>query len=224
MANVDYKFWAKYLTEIHKTMGKENDIALELAAGNGSLSKYMRKNFSQLFVSDYSLQMLKSFELKNFNKVCCSMTQMPFKIKFDFIYSTFDSVNYLCEESLLKIFFFESNLLLSNGGLLLFDVSLKNNSLKYVKKLNRKGNYKGIKYVQKSSFDEKTKIHLNEIKMKFQNGETITEIHRQKIYDFYYYFEVIESCNLYVIECFNSFTYKDADENSERVQFIVKRK
>lgn len=60
--------------------------------------------------------------------------------------------------------------------------------------------------------------------MKLHNGETITEIHKQKIYDFYYYFEVIESCNLYVMECFNSFTYKDADENSERVQFIVKRK
>lgn len=224
MAKVDYKFWAKYLIEIHNKMGKENDVALELAAGNGSLSKYMQKNFSQLIVSDYSLQMLKSFEHKNLNKVCCNMTQMPFKMKFDFIYSTFDSVNYLCEESLLQKFFIESNLLLSKNGLLLFDVSLRNNSLKYVKKLNRKGNYQGIKYIQKSTFDEKNKIHLNEIKMKLHNGETITEIHKQKIYDFYYYFEVIESCNLYVMECFNSFTYKDADENSERVQFIVKRK
>lgn len=224
MAKVDYKFWAKYLIEIHNKMGTENDVALELAAGNGSLSKYMQKNFPQLIVSDYSLQMLKSFEHKYLNKVCCSMTHMPFKMKFDFIYSTFDSVNYLCEESLLQKFFIESNLLLSKNGLLLFDVSLRNNSLKYVKKLNRKGNYQGIKYIQKSTFDEKTKIHLNEIKMKLHNGETITEIHKQKIYDFYYYFEVIESCNLYVMECFNSFTYKDADENSERVQFIVKRK
>lgn len=224
MSSVDYSFWAKYLIEIHNTMGNKDDIALELAAGNCSLSKYLQGNFKQLFVSDYSFQMLRSSDVQNLNKVCCNMTRLPFKIKFDFIYSTFDSVNYLNDDSLLKDFFIECNSFLSQNGLLLFDVSLRNNSLKYVKKLNRRGKYKGIKYIQKSTFDELSQIHINEIKMKLQNGEVKYEIHKQKIYDFYHYFEVIESCNLYVAECFKAFTFQNADMDSERVQFIVKRK
>jgi SAM-dependent methyltransferase len=152
------------------------------------------------------------------------MTLLPFKNKFDFIYSAFDSVNYLNDEAKLSTYFANISKNINEDGLLLFDVSLKNNSLKYVKRLNRKGSYKGIKYIQKSVFDEESKIHSNFIKLKLSNGKIIEEIHKQKIYDFYYYFEVLESNNLYVVECFEAFTFNDATEDSERVQFIVKRK
>jgi len=224
MRSVDYSFWAKYIKEIHDTLGDKNDIALELAAGNCSLANHLTHQFKKLYVSDISKEMLMTSTNKNLEKVCCDMSLLPFKNKFDFIYSAFDSVNYLNNETRLSEYFANISNNLSENGLLLFDVSLKNNSLKHVKSLNRKGIYNGIKYIQKSVFDEKTKIHSNFIKIKLKDGKVVEEVHQQKIYDFYYYFEVLESNNLFAIECFDSFTFNDATEDSERVQFIVKRK
>ena len=224
MKAVDYAYWADYLKEIHNTLGNKSDIALELAAGDCYLAGYLTDQFKKLYVSDISKEMLIASSNNKLEKICCDMSLLPFKNQFDFIYSAFDSVNYLNNEKKLSEYFTNIKNNMSNDGLLLFDVSLKNNSLKYVKLLNRKGTYKGIKYIQKSVFDEETKIHSNFIKLKLASGEIVEELHKQKIYDFYYYFEVLESNNLYVVECFDSFTFNDATEDSERVQFIVKRK
>ena len=204
MKAVDYAFWADYIKEIHDTLGNKNDIALELAAGDCSLAKHLTNQFKKLYVSDISKEMLLVFSIKDLKKVCCDMTLLPFKKQFDFIYSAFDSVNYLNDENKLSEFFANIKNNISKDGLLLFDVSLKNNSVKHVKRLNRKGTYNGIKYIQKSVFDEVTNIHSNFIKLKLKNGKVVEEIHKQKIYDFYYYFEVLETNNLYVVECFVS--------------------
>ena len=224
MKAVDYGFWANYIKEIHETLGNKKDIALELAAGNCSLANYLENYFYKLFVSDISKEMLMSCSNNTLNKICCDMNKLPFKNKFDVIYSAFDSINYLNNEKKLNEHFANMSSYLNEKGIFLFDASLKNNSLKHIKYLNRKGTYKGIKYIQKSIFDPKSKIHTNNIKIKLENGQVLEEVHKQKIYDFYYYFEVLESNGFYVVECFDAFTFNNASEESERVQFIVKRK
>ncbi|MBK8946765.1 MAG: methyltransferase domain-containing protein [Ignavibacteriae bacterium] len=223
MKSVDYKFWAKYIKEIHNTIGNKQDIALELASGNCKLSQELQTHFQKIYVSDISIQMLKQ-NSNCTNKICCNMISLPFKNKFDFIFSTFDSINYLCDENQLNLFFHNIKNSLSKNGNLIFDVSLKKNSLKHLKKLNRKGVYKNIKYEQISTFDEKTLMHENKIIFQFKDGTQITEIHKQKIYDFYYYFDVIESNNLYVSECLEAFDFINGSPKSDRIQFIVKRK
>ncbi|MCB9207541.1 MAG: methyltransferase domain-containing protein [Ignavibacteriales bacterium] len=223
MSSVDYKYWAKYLIEIHDTIGSKKDIALELAAGNCEISSYLKNQFARLYVSDLSFEMLKNNK-KCKNKICCNMIHLPFKNEFDFIYSTFDSINYLNDETKLSLFFNNISNQLSENGYLVFDVSLKHNSLKHLKKLNRKGKYKNISFEQISKFDEETLIHSNLIRIKLKDGSWVEELHKQKIYDFYYYFDVIESNDLYVSECFDAFDFKDGNRYSDRVQFIVKRK
>jgi len=223
MGSVDYKFWAKYIKEIHNTLGQGSDIALELAAGNCSLAKYLNKHFYKLYVSDISVEMLKQSN-DDLNKVCCDMTMLPFNNKFDFIYSTFDSVNYLNSTKKLNKYFANIKNSMNLDAILLFDISLEKNSLEHVKKLNRKGKYKNIEYIQKSEYIEDEKIHYNYITFILPNGKIINETHKQKIFDFYYYFEVLENNSFYVVECFDAFTFDDATENSERIQFIVRRK
>ena len=41
--------------------------------------------------------------------------------------------------------------------------------------------------------------------------------------DYYEYFDLIEQSKLYVVECFDAFTFDDAKANSKRVQFVVKK-
>ena len=223
MRSVDYKFWAEYITTIHQTIGSKDDIALELAAGNCKLAKRLKSSFKQIYVTDISSEMLKKCS-KSKCKVCCDMLYLPFKREFDFIYSAFDSVNYINEDFLLGNFFKTIKNQLTKDGYFLFDVSLKKNSKKYVRMLNRNGKYKQIKYKQVSTFDEESQIHKNIVFLKFPNGEKFKEVHIQKIYDFYYYFDVIDSNDLYVVNCFDAFDFTHGSQNSERVQFVVKRK
>lgn len=51
----------------------------------------------------------------------------------------------------------------------------------------------------------------------------IVETHKQKIFEFETYFEIAEKCNLYVADCFKTFTFQKAKPTSDRVQFIMKR-
>lgn len=223
MNSVDYSFWGKYLKEIHDTLGEKTDNALELASGNCSLANHLKDQFNSLILSDISFSMLKNNKT-NLNSVCCDMLHLPFTKKFDFIFSAFDSINYLNTDDKLNHFFFSIIENLSVNGLLTFDVSLMNNSIKHVKSLNRKGKYKGIEFEQKSILDIKKKLHKNHLSIKLSDGTVYSEEHIQKIYDFYYYFEVINSAGLTVMECFDAFTFNDASEESDRVQFIVRRR
>ena len=223
MKSVDYSFWANYIKEIHSTLGKKSDIALELASGNCKLSKHLTKEFKSLYLSDISLEMLKLNRSKN-NSVCCDMQNLPFKTNFNFIFSAFDSINYLNNEVILQNFFNNIKYHLHKSGYFLFDVSLKHNSIKHLKNLNRSGKYKGIKYKQISEFDDVKSLHINTVEILLANGNNYKEVHIQKIYDFYYYFEILELAGLFVSECFDAFSFNNGSPNSERVQFIVKRK
>ncbi len=105
MRSVDYKYWSDYIYSITKKHVKAKSKVLELAAGNCNFSKYFIKRYPKLIVTDISLKMLQHKQQKNISKVCCSMTDLPFKTKFDLIYSTFDSFNYiLTEKELTKLF------------------------------------------------------------------------------------------------------------------------
>ena len=57
----------------------------------------------------------------------------------------------------------------------------------------------------------------------FLDDAEIIEVHKQKIYPLEKYFELVEDCGLYVVDCFESFSFEDAHDNSERVQFILKK-
>lgn len=223
MNSVDYSFWANYISEIHSIIGKKNDIALELASGDCKLSKYFKNEFKSIYLTDISLEMLKLNRTKH-EVVCCDMQYLPFNIQFDFIFSAFDSINYLNSEEILQRFFNNIKLNLRSSGYFSFDVALKSNSIKHLKNLNRKGTYKGIKYKQISEFDDVNNLHINRVEILQPDGNLFNEVHIQKIYDFYYYFEVLELAGFFVAECFDAFSFEDATPDSERVQFIVKRK
>jgi SAM-dependent methyltransferase len=223
MRSIDYKKWAEYLSGISDEIGRENLDVLELAAGNCKIADNMNKKYSRIIVSDISFNMLLQSSNPAINKICCDMTALPFKNKFDFIYCTFDSVNYICSKDKYKQFFHNVANCLKDNGIFTFDISLEQNSMKYQRYLNRTGKFNDIVYKQKSLFDRKKGIHYNHFEITFADGKKVEEIHKQKIYPFEEYFKLIEKSDFYVHKCFQAFTYKNADSNTERAQFILKK-
>jgi SAM-dependent methyltransferase len=220
MRTIKYDQWANYLYKIVRSYVGKNSSVLELGAGNGKLANHLSNHFPCIIISDISFSMICQAKPGQFKKVCCDMTAIPFKNHFDLIYATFDSINYLTSKKKLLLMFKEIKRILRDGGIFTFDISLEPNSLKHVKEPFRKGRYNGIEYVQKSFYNPKSRIHKNIFRMEF-NNEIFTEIHKQKIYPFAEYFRLIEKAGLYVIECFEAFSFRDGNAGSERVQFIV---
>lgn len=224
MKSIDYKKWANYIYDLSIELEKSELTALELAAGTANVSSHLANKFSSLVISDRSIEMLKQVQGTGTSKVCCDMTAIPFKQKFDYVYSTFDSVNYLLTKEKFCLMLGEVFRVLDDGGIFTFDVSLEKNSVRYQKYLNRKGKFKGIKYRQESKFDPKQRVHINYFEITFADGKKVEEVHKQKIYEFEEYFEFVDESGFYVSKCLEAFSWNNANRNSERAQFILKKK
>ncbi len=224
MRSVSYEKWALYIYRLIGDRVDKNKLVLELGAGNCKFAGYFSYYFPNIIVSDISFDMLHSGGSKNLLKVCCDMSSFPFKNKFDLVYSTFDSVNYLTSRKSLVSLFREVSDHLTDNGIFTFDVSLEKNSIIHSKLPLRKGIYRGIHFKQKSEYDYEKRIHKNIFKIKTKNGKVFTEIHKQRIYPFEDYFELLELCGLYVVECYDAFSFQVGGPESERVQFIVRKR
>ena len=223
MRSIDYNSWADYIYSIYEQVDFPRGKVLEIGAGTGKLSGHLLNHFDDLLITDISMEMLNFDKTINANRVVCDMTKLPFSKNFSFIYSCFDSINYLLTKREMEMFFNSAANILNDNGCFTFDVSLENNSLRYQASLNRSGSVNGIKYEQKSYYSQKERIHYNTFKIILDN-KIFEETHKQKIYEFFDYFEILENSKLYVENCFNSFTFENANSNSERVQFILKKK
>lgn len=223
MRKIRYDYWADYLFRLASEYITTKASVLELAAGNCNLAKFLVKNYPDLIVSDLSIGMLDSSDNKTLRKVCCDMIALPFKKHFDLIYITFDSINYLLTKKKILLLFQEVKNILSNDGILTFDASLERNSICHVSEPIRKAKHNGYNYVHKSIYNKKTHIHKNIFDITFPDGNIYEEIHRQKILDFHSFFDLIEKAGLYVVECFDAFTFKNGKASSKRAQFVVKK-
>ncbi|MGE5458672.1 MAG: class I SAM-dependent methyltransferase [Methanococcaceae archaeon] len=221
MRFIDYDSWAMYYHTLTNDYLDNNSTVLELAAGNCKLCCGLKSYFNDVIASDLSIEMLKKSEVNNITRVCCNMEALPFRKTFDLIISAFDSVNYLLTKKSFTNLLNEVRIALKDNGIFSFDVSLEKNSLKNLRYLNRKGTYKGIKYIQRSEYDRDKMLHTNKFKLTLEDGQEFIEIHKQRIFPLETYFDLIVSNGFMVRECFDAFSLNDATEESERVQFIV---
>lgn len=225
MSGINYRFWANYIYQItRRYCNPEKSSVIELAAGNGNLSKYLFKKFASYLASDNSISMLKKFKVKKINSVCFDMIYPSVNKQFDVIICSFDSVNYILSKKKLKTFFRNISGLLNSDGIFLFDAGLIRNSLHHQKYALKKGRVKNISFKRQSIFLQKSRIHKNIFEFYLEDGTKIIETHRQKIFELKELFDIIDQCNLFVVDCFKAFTFRDCNEHNFRAQFVVKRK
>lgn len=219
---VSYKWWARYLIMLIPKEIKKNAAVLEIAAGNGSLAKYLTKYFSDYIATDISFSMISKAD-KNLPRICCDFCYLPFKERFDLIISSFDSINYLTNKKQLLKAFKEINSALKKNGIFTFDVALESNSYKHEKTANISGKTSDIVYERKSKYLPGSRIHKNIFRIKYPDGSIFTEVHRQKIYPFHVFYEIADKSGFNILACYKAFTFQKGKASSDRVQFIMKK-
>jgi hypothetical protein len=221
MSFINYKEWAEYYYFLTKKVLKPDSKVLELAAGNCSLAVNLKTYYPNLFVSDNSFEMLRKCKDKSLNKICCDMNNLPFRKEYDFIFSAFDSINYLLTKKALGKLFRQVNNLLADKGMFSFDVSLESNSIKNIRYLNRIKSYDGISYIQKSFYDKVKRIHYNKFILKYPDGREIEELHRQRIFPLEIYLDLLINNGFNIQNCYDAFSFNDATNKSFRIQIIA---
>jgi len=223
MKDVNYPEWAKYIQNISSEFVGKDAKVLELGAGNCKIANLLRKKFPKIIATDISLPMLKADTKNVVKKICCDMILLPFNTKFDLVFSTFDSVNYLTSKNKILALFKQVKYLLKDNGIFTFDVSLEKNSIEFLQDHTVEGSTGKYSFKRVSKFYKGRKVHKNIFYITGTNNRVIKEVHEQKIYDFETYFDLIFRAGLYVVDCFETFTFKIGNADSDRIQFILKK-
>jgi hypothetical protein len=179
--------------------------------------------YKNYYASDISLSMLRSSGKNNLKKICCDMTSLPFKGKFDFIFSAFDSVNYILNQKSLQNLFKEINYMLEEKGLFTFDASLETNSLNFTISKPTEGRHNNYQYRMLSKYNKRSRIHSNHFYIRDKFGNEFKESHREKIYKIDTFFKLAEKAGLYTEACYDCFTFEDVKQNSQRAQFVMRK-
>ena len=151
------------------------------------------------------------------------MRNLPFKEKFDVIFSAFDSVNYLLTIEDFRKMLTDVKSVLEDEGIFTFDVSLEPNSLNNAEFLNREGIHNKIKYKQISNYNSEEKIHYNIFNLELEDGTLLNEEHKQKIFSMEELNKIFGETGFFVMEALDSFSFEDVTIYSERAQFVLKK-
>ena len=223
MKKLDYESWSKYILLIAKENVHDEAKFLELGAGNCKMAKILSEKYKNYYASDISISMLCSSHKNHLKKICCDMTSLPFKAKFDFVFSAFDSVNYILKQKSLLNLFKEINYLLEEDGIFTFDVSLEKNSLNFITSKSTEGQHNGYWYRMLGKYNKRSRIHYNNFYIWDESGIKFKEVHKEKIYKIDTYFKLADKAGLHIEACYDCFSFKDVNQKSERAQFVMRK-
>ncbi|GIK60875.1 MAG: class I SAM-dependent methyltransferase [Ignavibacteriota bacterium] len=223
MKKLDYESWSNYISAIADNYINKDAKILELGAGSCKIAEFIFASYKNYIASDISFAMLNSANKNNFIKVCCDMTALPFKSKYDFIFSSFDCVNYILKLRSLYKLFTEIFRLLKRNGVFTFDVSLENNSLDFVIGKTIEGQSNGYTFQRKSKYNKQKRIHSNHFYITDEFGNEFHEVHKEKIYKIDTFFKLADKAGLSIDACYDCFTFDDVKRKSQRAQFVMRK-
>ncbi|MGM0445953.1 MAG: class I SAM-dependent DNA methyltransferase [Bacillota bacterium] len=231
MGRVPYYYWHKYLRYLLSYYNKDPKYIMELACGTGNMLKYFVKDVEEIYGLDKSEDMLTVAQnkLNQYQNVKLFQTDMSKEIKygdFDFIYSIFDSMNYVLKYDDLIGVFKNAYLNLKSEGIFVFDI----NTLYRLMELNEGTNKidgKNYTCYWKDIVDKEQQEWIIELNIYLENNgelENFTERHIEKGYSIKDIEEGLSKAGFLYIDHYRSFTFKKGDPHNDRLHFVALKK
>ncbi|MFO7889818.1 MAG: class I SAM-dependent methyltransferase [bacterium] len=224
MDHVDYSSWADYLSMIFKTYGSAVCDVVDCGCGTGSVMQKLEDLGYTVAGFDHSYNMLKEATPKTRGILWQgTLHSLALKKQWDSVLCIYDTIQYLNDEE-IKIFVQETNRILTEGGLFIFDIATKKNIKKYWSDFTNKETINGWVVERKSRFEPQKEILYTCFQCSNQSDHTaIREHHIQYIYDLKKYKNIINNNQWKIIGCFHEFTFEPAHHDSERVHFVFRK-
>lgn len=234
MGDVDYDLWGNYVTGLLQEQGAmPGSRVLDCACGTGELSCALARSGYNVAASDLSEDMLGIAQQKARKQGLAihfmqqDLRSLAFHRKLAAINISCDGINYLTAEEDVKACFSSAAALLKEGGLLLFDVSSAY-KLQHILGGNIFGEDLGdICYLWRNIYDEKSRLLEMDLTFFVQQGqlyERFCEKHIQRAHFREELCRWLEQSGFEIVGVYEAFGHKPAAENSERLQFVARRK
>ncbi len=228
MNHVDYKQWASYLKPLFSYSDLKVKYIADISCGTGKLLPNLISENWKIYGSDLSSSMLKRAKSKTrtsgFFYFCSDASAAGIKDnKFDVVLMLYDSINYFVEDEELTKLFEEVFRILKKGGLFIFDVVTPDICIQNFSDYHEKNSWSNSGYERHSWYEKKSGIQYNEFTI-YEGNDTYTELHAQKIRAIAEWKKILIPGSFEIIAVYDNFTYREADDRSERVHFLCKKK
>lgn len=231
MKRVPYFYWYKYLKNMLSYYEKDPKSILELACGTGNMLKHFVNEAEQIYGIDKSEEMLsiaknKFDERENIKLFNTDMTEIHEYGDFDFIYSIFDSLNYILGYEKLVNVFKNAAYNLNKDGIFIFDMNTiyrlmdMKEGTKSIKGEDYTCYWKDIIDRDKKQWIVELDIYMN------KKGEikNFTEKHIETSYSLKNIKRALKIAGFEYIDFYRSFTFKKGDSKNDRIHFIACKK
>lgn len=233
MEDTPYEEWFQFINRCVIKFGKEVDTVCELGCGTGKMTMLFAKAGKQVIGIDYSPEMLMVAQDHAYEEgvsILYSMQDMSeFELEgqVDLICSCCDSLNYLTEDEELQSAFHHVSQYLENDGLFIFDM---NTAYKYKEVLGNQtfaDQTENAAYIWENFYEEEEEINEYEVSffIKGDDGkyERTIENHYQRAYSIEVIKKMLQNAGLECIEVYDNYTKQLANEQSERVTYVVRK-
>jgi len=228
MERVPYYYWYQYLKHILYYYNKRPVNIMELACGTGNMMNYFSNKAKKIYGIDKSEDMLAIAQKKfSENKsVRLFNTDMSKKIKygnFDFIYSIFDSMNYILEfDELIKVFEnVYSNL--DEDGIFVFDINTEYRLMDIAEGTKKlEGDFYTCYW--RDIVDQENEEWIVELNIYLDQNdelENFTETHVETSYPLKKIKEGLLNIGFKQVDYYRSFTFSKGESKNDRVHFVA---
>lgn len=230
--DVEYEKTADFLEEVFKKYAiKKPELVVDLACGTGTMCNLLSDKGYDMTGVDFSENMLSVAAEKSVGKNILYLNQDICEFELygtvDVICCLLDSINHITDINSLDKLFSLANNYLNPEGLFVFDVNspykfkqiLADNIFTY--------DTDEIYYVWENDYDEESK--LCDFYLTFfvnQDGAytRFDEIHTERCYDDFEIENLASKNGFEILKKCSGYDFIDADENSERIFYILKKK
>ncbi len=245
MDNVPYQEWSQYIIRLLQEYKIEEGLVLELGCGTGKMTRLLSKAGYDMIGVDNSEEMLRIAEEASWNfkekdgqstkgilYLLQDMREFELYGTVRAVISVCDSINYILEEEeLLRVFQLVNNYL-DPEGIFIFDI---NTIYKYKEILGERvicENREEGSFIWENYYDKEENINQYDLTIYVQEKnhkidgkkyyQRYEETHFQRGYEIEQIKELLERAGMEFLAVFDACSYKEVEENSERVYIIAR--
>jgi ubiquinone/menaquinone biosynthesis C-methylase UbiE len=234
MANVNYRRWVTYVTELFRHYDAKPRRILDLACGTGSVAVPLAQMGYEVTGLDRAQEMMDVGEAKakranvRVEWVQGDMRSFRFDTLFDAVLCLYDSINYALNLDEFRQVCECVWRALQPDGLFIFDVTTERNIVEHFHLQTYAENEPNYSYVWKNVYSRYDKICRTELTffLRAEDGryERHIETHLQKIFEVGEMRRVLETVGFDFLSAFDAWSFTRFHRNSDRINITARKR